>query len=555
MVILWLNINSSHSHGSVSMYAIEANRPHLKDEWLSVEGTLSTPVHELVSAATDARPDIIAATCRLFNHDAVTSALVRIKTLMPDVTTIVGGPEFLGDENDNKAYLSANRHIDYILRGEGDTAFHQWVEAVREGAITKELDGICFIDKDGVYHDGGYARAPFKEIKPSLESRLFDWSKPFVQLETTRGCFNSCRFCVSSDDKPVRSIDIHEIERLCDLIVSKGVGDIRLLDRTFNQRDSRAVAMLDIFERYAGRLHVHLEVHPALLGDTLLERLSTMPDGMLHLETGIQSLQDNVITLSGRHGDVTASLNGLRRLLELKNLETHADLIAGLPAYDLESLFEDAATLMKMGVDELQIESLKVLPGTYMRRNSHSLGLIYSPVPPYEVLATGEMSLADMERAMILSRVTDGYYNDRHLKGCFSRLLSEDSSFLTSFCDYVSRNGAMLQPLSLESRMRMLHRFLCDTMHENSYLISVAWISAGLSMHKDVARDVKAYKDTLPEEITALEGTPTSEMRFYTLPTPQKRYIFGFDRMNSHSRPLFIGILPHSADDTNKHRE
>ena len=74
-------------------------------------------------------------------------------------------------------------------------------------------------------------------------------------------------------------------------------------------------------------------------------------------------------------------------------METHADLIAGLPLYHLSEIFEDVRTLAEYGAGEIQLESLKLLPGTEMRRRAEELGIQYSPLPPYEVLQTREISV------------------------------------------------------------------------------------------------------------------------------------------------------------------
>ncbi len=90
-------------------------------------------------------------------------------------------------------------------------------------------------------------------------------------------------------------------------------------------------------------------------------------------------------------GKLKDALSGLRFLCSLPNMETHADLIAGLPFYRLEEIFEDVRTLAGYPAGEIQLESLKLLPGTEMRRRAEELGIRYSPMPPYEVLETREI--------------------------------------------------------------------------------------------------------------------------------------------------------------------
>lgn len=94
--------------------------------------------------------------------------------------------------------------------------------------------------QENLYHDNGIARVMnFAHLIPPEKSSFFNWSKPFVQLETTRGCFNTCAFCVSGGEKPVRTLPIETIrERLME-IHRHGIKNVRVLDRTFNYNNKR----------------------------------------------------------------------------------------------------------------------------------------------------------------------------------------------------------------------------------------------------------------------------------------------------------------------------
>ena len=79
-------------------------------------------------------------------------------------------------------------------------------------------------------------------------------------------------------------------------------------------------------------------------------------------------------------------------------METHADLIAGLPLYHLSEIFEDVRTLVRIWCREIQLESLKLLPGTVKcEEGAEELGIQYSPLLPYEVLQTKEISVEELQ--------------------------------------------------------------------------------------------------------------------------------------------------------------
>ena len=86
-----------------------------------------------------------------------------------------------------------------------------------------------------------------------------------------------------------------------------------------------------------------------------------------------------------------------------------------------------------MGVDELQVESLKVLPGTQMRLDAERKDLKYSPLPPYEILRTPVMSPGDIKTAMNISRMLDLYYNSTTWQQVVKSLVSENEGFVMEF--------------------------------------------------------------------------------------------------------------------------
>lgn len=304
-----------------------------------------------------------------------------------------------------------------------------------------------------------------------------------MQLETTRGCFNTCAFCVSGGEKPVRTLSLEAIKERLDVIHEHGIKNVRVLDRTFNYNNKRAKELLNLFREYPD-ICFHLEIHPALLSDELKQELATLPKGLLHLEAGIQSLRENVLEQSRRIGKLSNALAGLHYLCSLENMETHADLIAGLPLYHLSEIFDDVRTLTEYGAGEIQLESLKLLPGTEMRRRADELGIQYSPLPPYEVLQTREITVDELQTAHYMSRLLDGFYNTPTWRNITRILILENPHFIHDLLDHLVRTDVIDTPLSLERRGLILYDF-CKN-HYPDYLtqVSIAWIEAGMSLKK-----------------------------------------------------------------------
>lgn len=541
MKILWIDLNSSYAHSSLALPALHAQimtDPSI--EWEIVSATINENTGMIVDEIYRHRPDILAATTWLFNHEQLMHVASRVKALLPEACLVLGGPEFLGD---NEEFLRKNPFVDCVFRGEGEEVFPQWLTCWNHPEQWHTVPGLCYLTPNKEYKDNGIARVlNFAGLVPPEQSRFFNWSKPFVQLETTRGCFNTCAFCVSGGEKPVRTLSIESIRERLQLIHAHGIKNVRVLDRTFNYNPRRAKELLRLFLEFHPDIRFHLEIHPALLSEELKEELSLLPKGLLHLEAGIQSLREPVLEKSRRMGKLSDALDGLRFLCALPNMETHADLIAGLPLYHLHEILEDVRTLAGYAAGEIQLESLKLLPGTEMRRRAEELGIKYSPLPPYEVLQTHEISVSELQTARQLSRLLDGFYNTPAWQALTRELILNDEQFLHRFLAYLTKANLIDQPMSLEKRGLILYEFCKQNYPEYQIQAAIAWIEAGMSLKKLPAEKVWTKRQIPPATWNIIYGEYKESLRLCFLPADEKGehgYWFGFESEIQKASPVF----------------
>lgn len=540
--ICWLDINSSYSHSSSALPFIEAQQIHYEQKylWSVVKGTLKSDIRQVVSEVVNLKPDIIAYTSWLFTCDMVHQILSRVKALLPNVIIIGGGPEYLGD---NQSFLTRNSYVDYVVRGEGETSFYSLLEYIfSERRDVCQTEGACYITHNGEYIDNSIARVMnFSKLELPEQSQFFDWQKPFIQLETTRGCFNSCTFCVSGNDKPIRGQSIQQVGDRIKTISENGIKDVRVLDRTFNSNPKRAIEMLELFGNYPN-MNFHLELHPALLTAEVMSAIRALPKGVLHIEAGIQSLDDTVLKACGRSGEKQRALEGLTNLCNAKNIETHTDLIAGLPFYTIEQIYKDVKTLAEIDAGEIQLESLKLLPGTAMKQSAKEFGIVYCPISPYEVLETEHISMAGLSEAMVLSRILDFYYNNPAWHEFFKKLINQQDVFLQNITQYFIEKDCYNQPLSQEKQGLILYEFLTKNYSEYLSEFTVEWIKNGLSLRKAPTLGISSRPITIDNSVKTFIGEPTNEMRIYHFSDSSTTYIFGFDRAKQHSKPTYFGV-------------
>ena len=245
MKILWLDLNSSYAHASLALPALHAQLLHQEDlSWDIVSATINENPGMIAGEIYRRQPDLIAATCWLFNHEMLMHILGRAKALLPEASIALGGPEFLGN---NEVFLRNHPFVHCVFRGEGEEVFAQWLDVWNTPEQWNSIEGLCYLDSNGQYRDNGLARVSgFDRLTHPEQSRFFNWEKPFVQLETTRGCFNTCAFCVSGGEKPVRTLSIDTIRERIRTIHAHGIRNIRVLDRTFNYNSNRAGPYLQL---------------------------------------------------------------------------------------------------------------------------------------------------------------------------------------------------------------------------------------------------------------------------------------------------------------------
>jgi radical SAM superfamily enzyme YgiQ (UPF0313 family) len=482
MRILWLDINSSYSHSSLAIPALHAQLlPHdeSKHKWQILSGTINRDQSFYLSQISEFRPDYILSTSWLFNHIFLLTILNRAKALLPDLRIVLGGPEYLGE---NREYLIKNRFITAVFRGEGEDIYPQFIRHIHKESEWKRLSGFCHLDLKGEYYDNGNAVVKnFTALYPPESSRFFSWNKPFVQIETSRGCFNRCAFCISGDGRKVENIALDEIETRLDRIRTRNIKEVRVLDRTFNSSDSRASSLLNLFKKYHPDINFHLEIHPAILGDGVKEELKTTPPALLHIEAGIQSLNDIVTKECMRYGESEGTLEGLSTLLSFGKFDIHCDLIAGLPYYTLENLFSDVRKLIVASPGEIQLELLKILPGTDFERRASEIGLKYSPLPPYEILETKWITYSELSVASTLSKILDMYYNNEIWSECFSSIVKNNSLFLINFTKHI-HEGEFEKLSGSEGSGLILYNFCSLNYTKSIEKIIICWMDNGLSL-------------------------------------------------------------------------
>lgn len=501
--IVFLAVNASYAHSSLAAWCLQAAADGCGWEWHTIETTIKDDPDLMLDRIGLLRPDALAATLYLFNRASVLALLRRYRALNPACRIIVGGPECLGD---NRRLIGAQA-ADVAVRGEGEMALRQWMESFDTPGRWPAIPGLCGLH-EGHYFDAGTADAVTSlDAIPPYYARVFagGFRKPFVQVETSRGCSNGCLFCTSRRSRR-RTKSIERLRLDLEEVRRAGISEVRIVDRTFNEHTPQALERLQLFRGEFSDIRFHLEIDPARVTDDLAKELAMAP-GQYHVEAGVQSLEQDVYATIERSGTVQRTREGLARLCALRGLQTHVDLIAGLPGSTLEQVLADIRDVIALGPSEIQLERLKLLPGTPLAEASVQWGIEAEDVPPYRVLRTTHISESELARVDRWSRLLDWFYNVPALRAVLAEAVRGNPAFIPDFETHLTQNNAFSECLSLEDRFRVLARFLKSGDGDLCHDLAYQWLKCGFSARNGLA-PAQPWKKPLPTEAVLEWGSP-----------------------------------------------
>ena len=134
-----------------------------------------------------------------------------------------------------------------------------------------------------------------------------------------------------------------------------------------------------------------------------------------------------------------------------------------MPGEDVSSVARGFDALVTLKPHEMQVGLLKRLKGTPIARHEATHGLVYSPLPPFEILRTAVLIFDEVNALRRFARTWDAFGNSGHFVLTMRRVLDEAPSAFGA----VSRLSAWLQRqdvgssgVALTRKFRLLFSFL-----------------------------------------------------------------------------------------------
>ncbi len=461
MRVLLIAVNAKYIHSNPAVYSLRAyaqaalgNQPEVGIE--IAEYTINQNTENILADIYRHRPDIAAFSCYIWNWNTIQELLPELPKLLPDTKLWLGGPEVSFHA---EKILAQYTQLTGIMVGEGEETFTQLVRFYHapKGQL-QDIPGL-------VLPQGRTQPRELTDMSklPFLYEDLGKFQNRIIYYESQRGCPFRCAYCLSAIDKSVRLRDIETVKKELQYFLDHKVSQVKFIDRTFNCNAAHALTIWRyLLENDNGVTNFHFEIAADLMTEDELEVLKQMRPGLIQLEIGVQSTNEQTLHAINRY----MSLEHLRQVVDkihsFHNIHQHLDLIAGLPYEDYDSFVTSFNDVYAMRPQQLQLGFLKVLKGSPIEEKAEEYGIVYNSRPPYEVLYSRWIPYDDVLRLKGIEEMVELYYNScqfTHTLPVLEKEFSSPFALYEALSQYYEEKGYYINTPARAYRYQVLLEF------------------------------------------------------------------------------------------------
>ena len=283
---------------------------------------------------------------------------------LADKVREAGGIAVLGGTHVSFLPEEALAHADFVVRGEGEFAFQELVDAIQAGDGFEEIKNLSYLVDGRPVHVPERPKIPNLDVNPIPDYHLITGWRPggVVSVATSRGCPFSCTFC-SVPGMYGHAFRTHSIERvLQELEVHKHSTYTFFADDIFTANKKRCKDLLrgmidrDLAPRWGAQVRTETVDDPELL--------KLMQDsGCFNVYVGFESINPRTLKLFQKKQDLAKIERSIERF-HSHDIRIHGMFVVGSDEDDVETIEATAEFALKNDIDSIQFMILTPIPGS-----------------------------------------------------------------------------------------------------------------------------------------------------------------------------------------------
>lgn len=464
MKILLTTLNSKFIHTNL---AIRYLNQMVKDiEKVNVEMREYTINNELDFILKDIYSNdynVILFSTYIWNINDIVKICNNLKKVNKNIKIALGGPEVTYDSVES---MKKYDFVDYILYGEGELIFRDFVKHLKGDMKIEDVNGLVYRNNGEIIKNKPRKDIPNLDIIPSpyINLNKEEYENRIVYYETSRGCPFNCQYCLSSTLQGLRYFSIDRVKRDLKALIDARVSQIKFIDRTFNANKKFAMEIMKfLMENDNDYTTYHFEVTAHLLTEDMLDFLKGCKEGLFQFEIGVQTTNEKVLDAVGRRDDFSKLSYVVQKIASYRNIHQHLDLIAGLPYEDYKSFEKSFNDVFNLGIEHLQLGFLKMIKGTGIRNSADIHGFKYKDYPPYEVLYNKYISYNEILKLKDIEEILERYFNSKNFVLSMRYIIhnyykESPFKFFEDFATYFDENGYF----NMSQGKNQLYKILLD---------------------------------------------------------------------------------------------
>lgn len=489
MKILLTTLNSKFIHTNLAIRYLNQMVKDIEDIDVDIrEYTINNELDFILKDIYANNYDVILFSTYIWNVNDIVKICNNLKKVNKNVKIALGGPEVTYDSEES---MKKYDFVDYILYGEGELVFRDFVKSLKGDIEIKDVNGIVYRNNGDIVKN-----KPMKDIEnldiipsPYVDLNKAEYENRIVYYETSRGCPFNCQYCLSSTLQGLRYFSIDRVKSDLKALIDARVSQIKFIDRTFNANKKFAMEIMQfLMENDNDYTTYHFEVTAHLLTEDMLEFLKECKEGLFQFEIGVQTTNEKVLEAVGRRDDFSKLSYVVQKIASYRNIHQHLDLIAGLPYENYNSFENSFNDVFNLGIEHLQLGFLKMIKGTGIRNNADEHEFRYKDYPPYEVLYNKYITYNEILKLKDIEEILERYFNSKNFVLSMRYIVhnyykESPFKFFEDFATYFDKNGYFNMSQGKNQLYKILLDFYTEKINKNielfTEIIKYDYISLG----------------------------------------------------------------------------